>query len=174
MERNIYDRVLMGVPKLLTSKDKIGIKKNIRNDLKKAKKAGNGYDSFDEEWIVDKIRSEDKVYYGSDTDISAIESELSHSDTDSDMPMAYRKRRYRVSQNPEFLGASSDYYDEEDPEQYPNQESSEGFEFDSDSGGYYEYYSDQESSEEETESDFIDTDEADELLSFDKGSPDSA
>jgi len=38
--------------------------------LKKAKEYGGGYDSFDEEWIIDKIRSEDKVYYGSDSDIS--------------------------------------------------------------------------------------------------------
>ena len=70
MERNIYDRVVLGVPKLLTSHDKMGIKRNIRKDLKKAKKLGGGYDSFDEEWIIDKIRTEDKVYYRSDTDIS--------------------------------------------------------------------------------------------------------
>jgi len=70
MERNIYDRVVLGVPKLLRAVDKLGIKKNISKDLKKAKEYGGGYDSFDEEWIIDKIRSEDKVYYGSDSDIS--------------------------------------------------------------------------------------------------------
>tara|TARA_B110000285_G_C14873095_1_gene490151 strand:+ start:232 stop:591 length:360 start_codon:yes stop_codon:yes gene_type:complete len=70
MERNIYDRVVLGVPKLLRAVDKLGIKKNISKDLKKAKEHGGGYDSFDEEWIIDRIRSEDKVYYGSDSDIS--------------------------------------------------------------------------------------------------------
>lgn len=120
MEKSIYDRVLLGVPRLLSSRDKMTIKKSIRKDLTKAKRSSNGYDSFDDEWIYDKIRSEDKVYYGSDTDISAIASEISHSDTDSDMPMTDRKRRYRVAKNPDKLGMDSDYYDEEDLEQFPN------------------------------------------------------
>lgn len=56
-------------------------------------------------------------------------------------------------------------------------DSSQGLAFDSDgSGGYYDYCSEEESQNSQTfinnESDFIDEDEADELLSFDKGSPD--
>ena len=72
MERNIYDRVLVGVPKILTSEEKLEIKKNIRSDIKRSKRQADDYDSFDEEWIIDKIRTEDKTYYGSDTDISDI------------------------------------------------------------------------------------------------------
>ena len=72
MERNIYDRVLVGVPKILTSQEKLEIKKNIRSDIKRSKRQADDYDSFDEEWIIDKIRTEDKTYYGSDTDISDI------------------------------------------------------------------------------------------------------
>lgn len=72
MERNIYDRVLVGVPNILTSQEKLEIKKNIRSDIKKSKRQADDYDSFDEEWIIDKIRTEDKTYYGSDTDISDI------------------------------------------------------------------------------------------------------
>jgi len=72
MERNIYDRVLVGVPNILTSQEKLEIKKNIRSDIKRSKRQADDYDSFDEEWIIDKIRTEDKTYYGSDTDISDI------------------------------------------------------------------------------------------------------
>ena len=45
----------------------------------------DGYDSFDEMWIVDKIKGDDKVYYGSDDDISEIQSDVSISESDTDV-----------------------------------------------------------------------------------------
>ena len=101
---------MLGVPRILSSADKIGIKRNIKKDLKRAKLNGGGYDSFDEEWIVDQIRTEDKVYYGSDTDISAVDSEVTHSDTDSDVPLANRRRRYRISQNRAFFDSENENF----------------------------------------------------------------
>jgi hypothetical protein len=52
--------------------------------LRKARSKASGYDSFDEMWIIDNIKSDDKVYYGSDDDITEIQSEISVSDTESD------------------------------------------------------------------------------------------
>jgi hypothetical protein len=68
----------------LNSEEKITLKRGIRQDLRKARKGASGYDSFDEMWIVDNIKSEDKVYYGSDDDISQINSEISVSDTENE------------------------------------------------------------------------------------------
>ena len=43
----------------------------------------DAYDSFDEEWIVDKIKGDDKIYYGSDDNISEIQSDVSISESDN-------------------------------------------------------------------------------------------
>ena len=66
----------------LNTDEKKTLKRGIRQDLRKAKNHASGYDSFDEMWIVDNIKTDDKVYYGSDDDISQINSEISVSDTE--------------------------------------------------------------------------------------------
>lgn len=67
----------------LKSVDKKFLKRGIRQDLRKAKERAEGYDSFDEMWIVDNIKGEDKIYYGSDADISEIQSDMTVSESDS-------------------------------------------------------------------------------------------
>jgi hypothetical protein len=73
MELDLYSRVVASSNSDqigLSSEEKRLLKRGIRKDLKKAKSHANGYDSFDEMWIIDNIKGDDKVYYGSDDDIS--------------------------------------------------------------------------------------------------------
>jgi len=57
----------------LSPEQKKALRKKVKLDLKRSKGWADQYDSFDEEWILDNVKQEDKVYYGSDSDSEAEE-----------------------------------------------------------------------------------------------------